>query len=54
MAITGQRKSFELFRGNSRNIVIITFDELLEKLRQLRTFLVADNSNHTRREDLQF
>jgi hypothetical protein len=34
-----QKKSFELFRGNSKDIVIITFDELLEKLKQLHAFL---------------
>lgn len=34
-----QKKSFELFRGNSKDIEIITFDELLEKLNQLYTFL---------------
>ena len=34
-----QLKSFELFRGNSKDVEIVTFDELLEKLRQLRSFL---------------
>lgn len=34
-----RKKSFELFRGNSKDIVIITFDELLEKLKQLYSFL---------------
>ncbi len=34
-----QRKSFELFRNNSREISVITFDELLEKLKSLRSFL---------------
>jgi hypothetical protein len=34
-----QHKSFELFRGNSKNVQIITFDELLEKLKQLHKFL---------------
>ncbi len=34
-----QKKSFELFRGNSKDIEIITFDELLEKLKQLHSFL---------------
>lgn len=34
-----QQKSFELFRGNSKDVEIVTFDELLEKLRQLRDFL---------------
>ena len=32
-------RSFELFRGNSKDVEIITFDELMEKLRQLREFL---------------
>ena len=34
-----QRKSFELFRRNSKDVEVVTFDELLEKLRQLREFL---------------
>ncbi|MDE2735500.1 MAG: DUF4263 domain-containing protein [Gemmatimonadota bacterium] len=34
-----QQKSFELFRGNSKDVEIVTFDELLEKLKQLRDFL---------------
>ena len=32
-------KSFELFRRNSKNVDIITFDELLAKLKELREFL---------------
>ncbi len=36
------KKSFELFRGNSKNVDIITFDELLERLNQLRAFLAPD------------
>lgn len=36
-----QRKSLELFRGNSKGITIITFDELLERLKQLHLFLNA-------------
>jgi hypothetical protein len=39
-----QKKSFELFRGNSKDIEIITFDELLEKLKQLHDFLSSGNS----------
>lgn len=54
MSIKDKKKSFELFRGNSKNIIIITFDELLEKLKQLRTFLVAENSNYQASEDLPF
>lgn len=36
-----QKKSFELFRRNSKDVEIVTFDELLEKLRQLSAFLRA-------------
>lgn len=36
-----RKKSFELFRRNSKDVEIVTFDELLEKLKQLRTFLRA-------------
>jgi hypothetical protein len=34
-----QKKSFELFRRNSKDVEIVTFDELLEKLKQLSIFL---------------
>ena len=34
-----QQRSFELFRGNSKDITIITFDELLVRLRQIHEFL---------------
>lgn len=37
-----RKKSFELFRRNSKDVEIVTFDELLEKMRQLRDFLAAD------------
>lgn len=38
-----RKKSFELFRRNSKDVEIVTFDELLEKLKQLSAFLrVAD------------
>ena len=37
-------KSFELYRGNSKNVDIITFDELLEKLRQLKEVLTSLDS----------
>jgi hypothetical protein len=36
-----QKKSFELFRRNSKDVEVITFDELLEKLKQLSVFLRA-------------
>lgn len=35
------KQSFELFRGNQREVVVITFDELLAKLRALHEFLSA-------------
>ena len=34
-----QSRAFEIYRGNSRAVAIVTFDELLEKLRILRDFL---------------
>lgn len=34
-----QKKSLELFRNNLNDVLIVTFDELLEKLRHLHTFL---------------
>jgi hypothetical protein len=34
-----QKKSFELFRRNSKDVEIVTFDELVEKLKQLCAFL---------------
>lgn len=39
-----EKKSFEIYRRNSKNVQIITFDELLLKLRQLHNFLTdCDN-----------
>jgi len=35
----GEQKSFELFRRNSKDVSVVTFDELLEKLKQLKAFL---------------
>ncbi len=40
-----QQKSFELFRRNSKDVQIVTFDELLEKLRQLHRFLVSSEGD---------
>ena len=34
-----RKKSFELFRRNSKDVEIVTFDELLENLKQLSAFL---------------
>jgi len=39
VADVDQNKSFELFRGNSKNIQILTFDEMLTKLKFLLDFL---------------
>lgn len=39
-----ERQSFELFRGNSKNVQIITFDELLAKLKSLHAFLGPSQS----------
>lgn len=40
-------KSFELFRTNSKNVEVVTFDELLEKLTQLHKFLAARGEGST-------
>ena len=37
----GRKRSFELFRGNSKHVEIVTFDELLEKLKGLRDLLTS-------------
>ena len=34
-----RQKSFELYRANSRSVTIVTYDEILERLRLLRNFL---------------
>ncbi|MGO9242948.1 MAG: Shedu immune nuclease family protein [Bryobacteraceae bacterium] len=36
-----QQKSFELFRGNSKDITVVTFDELLAKLKLLHEFQLS-------------
>lgn len=43
-----KKKSFEIYRSNSKNVQIITFDELLLKLKQLHEFL----SSSDEQEDL--
>ena len=42
-----KKRSFELFRGNSKNVEIITFDELLEKLKSLKQLLTNQESDVT-------
>ncbi len=42
LALKGeQRKSFELFRSNSRDVDIVTFDELLTKIEGLQSIMVS-------------
>ena len=41
------KKSFELYRGNSKNVEVITFDEVLEKLRSLKQLLTNQESDVT-------
>ena len=36
-----RRKSFEIFRRNSKDVEVVTFDELLKKLKELLTFLTS-------------
>ncbi|WP_057461928.1 Shedu immune nuclease family protein [Pseudovibrio sp. POLY-S9] len=43
-----RQKSFELFRRNSKDVEIVTFDELLEKLKQLGEFLRSADREHTK------
>ena len=41
--IEDEQKSFELFRGNSKDVQIVTFDELFEKVVQLRDLLASSD-----------
>ena len=43
-----RQKSFELFRRNSKDVEIVTFDELLEKLKQLGAFLRTADREDTK------
>lgn len=40
-----QKKSFELIRSNSRDVDIVTFDEVLEKIKGLQTIMQGSKSN---------
>ncbi len=40
-----QRKSLEIFRRNSKDVEIVTYDELLEKLKQIRNFLAYSDTD---------
>ena len=46
-ADSDQQKSFELFRRNSKEVQIVTFDEMLEKLKQLHGFLISKEDNES-------
>ena len=41
-----KKKSFELFRHNSRDVKIFTFDELLRKLEDIYSFLKEEDDHH--------
>lgn len=43
-----EKKSFELYRGNSKDVQILTFDELLEKLVQFRDLLASSGEEEDR------
>jgi len=43
-AETDRKRSFELFRNNLHDVLVITFDELIAKLQHLHHFLSADNA----------
>ena len=34
-----RRKSFEQYRGNSKSVIVATFDEVFEKIKQIRELL---------------
>ncbi len=46
-----QQKSFELYRGNSKDVEIVTFDELLNKLKELSTFLNPEKTELSFQDD---
>ena len=48
-----RKRSFEMFRCNSKAVTIVTFDELLERLRNLEKFLAGQKTN-AKKEDLPF
>jgi hypothetical protein len=39
-----EKKSFEMYRANSRNVKIVTYDEILKQLKLLREFLSPSDS----------
>ncbi|WP_009475939.1 Shedu immune nuclease family protein [Rhodococcus sp. JVH1] len=40
-----EKKSFEMYRGNSRSVKIVTYDEILEQLKILRDFLLPPDKD---------
>lgn len=49
--IEAHKKSFELYRNNLRGVVVITFDELLEKLKALHQFLAEPSTEDMEETD---
>lgn len=45
-----EQRSFELIRQNSKNVNIVTFDELLENLKQLQNFLTNYKKDDNRKD----
>ena len=43
-----RKKSFELFRRNSKNVEVVTFDELLRKLKDLLSFLGSEEGDRSK------
>lgn len=41
-----EKKSFDIFRWNSKSVQVMSFDELLENLKQLRKFLENCGPEH--------
>ena len=41
----GRQKGFEQYRGNSKSVFIVTFDEVLEKLRQISDMLKGEKND---------
>ncbi|MFT3703102.1 MAG: DUF4263 domain-containing protein [Agriterribacter sp.] len=49
----GEQQSFELFRGNSKNVQIITFDELLLKMKNLYHLLAPEKESVVKSQTIE-
>ena len=49
-----QLRSFELFRHNLKDVIVMTFDELLRKVEDLCSFLEGDWQSEIQNNDLPF